>query len=243
LPQDLDVAKETYKEVFAFLGSAAAKYFTIPCLSFLFHARLVCMYFQNLKVWHRLLAPGQRHHPPDRPRELRVPGRVRYYHFSFARFPEHHRNHKYRLMIGTDSHSPNAGGLGMIAVGVGGADAVDAMANLPWELKAPKIIGVKLTGTLDGWTAPKDVCLKVAAMLTTRGGTGYVLEYFGPGVTSISATGMATICNMGAEVGATTSLFPYSPSMASYLHSTGRGAIANAADTYKDFLRADDGAK
>ncbi len=108
------------------------------------------------------------------------------------------------LMIGTDSHTPNAGGLGMVAVGVGGADAVDVMANIPWELKCPKVIGVKLTGKLHDWTSPKDVILKVAGILTVKGGTGAIVEYFGPGVDSISCTGMATICNMGAEIGATT---------------------------------------
>jgi len=106
-------------------------------------------------------------------------------------------------MIGTDSHTPNAGGLGMCAIGVGGADAVDVMAGLPWELKCPKVIGVKLTGKVTGWTSPKDIILKVADVLTVKGGTGAIVEYFGPGVDSISATGMATICNMGAEIGAT----------------------------------------
>lgn len=143
------------------------------------------------------------------------------------------------LMIGTDSHTPNAGGLGMVAIGVGGADAVDVMANIPWELKAPKILGVKLTGALSGWTSPKDVILKLAGILTVKGGTGYIVEYFGPGLESISCTGMGTICNMGAEIGATTSLFPYNSRMAAYLRATQRGDIAAAAETFKDHLRAD----
>jgi aconitate hydratase len=113
------------------------------------------------------------------------------------------------MMIGTDSHTPNAGGLGMIAIGVGGADAVDVMAGLPWELKMPKLIGIKLTGKMNGWTAPKDVILKVAGILTVKGGTGAIVEYFGEGAESMSATGKATICNMGAEIGATCSLFAY----------------------------------
>ncbi|KAL8744921.1 MAG: hypothetical protein Q9190_002902, partial [Brigantiaea leucoxantha] len=135
------------------------------------------------------------------------------------------------MMLGTDSHTPNAGGLGAIAIGVGGADAVDAMVDAPWELKAPRILGVRLEGRLSGWTTPKDVILKLAGLLTVRGGTGSVIEYHGPGVDTISCTGMATICNMGAEVGATTSLFPFSPSMAPYLESTRRGSIATAAST------------
>eukprot|EP00298_Acanthocystis_sp_HF-20_P011451 c19400_g1_i1.p1 GENE.c19400_g1_i1~~c19400_g1_i1.p1 ORF type:complete len:779 (+),score=302.75 c19400_g1_i1:44-2380(+) len=146
------------------------------------------------------------------------------------------------LMIGTDSHTPNAGGLGMCAIGVGGADAVDVMAGLPWELKAPKVIGVKLTGKLNGWTSPKDVILKVAGILTVKGGTGAIVEYFGPGVESLSCTGMATICNMGAEIGATTSVFPYTARMNSYLGSTGREQIASLADTHKSLLTADEGA-
>ncbi|ORX54440.1 aconitate hydratase [Hesseltinella vesiculosa] len=144
------------------------------------------------------------------------------------------------LMLGTDSHTPNAGGLGTVAIGVGGADAVDAMAAIPWELKAPRVIGVKLTGQLSPWASPKDVILKLAGDLTVRGGTGHIIEYFGQGVDSLSCTGMATICNMGAEVGATTSLFPYSNSMKSYLAATGRSAVAKAADANRDFLRADD---
>ncbi|KAK5582887.1 hypothetical protein RB653_004476 [Dictyostelium firmibasis] len=143
------------------------------------------------------------------------------------------------LMIGTDSHTPNAGGLGMVAVGVGGADAVDVMAGIPWELKAPKIIGVKLTGSLKGWSSPKDVILRVADILTVKGGTGAIVEYFGSGVESLSCTGMATICNMGAEIGATTSLFPFNKRMVDYLNSTGRSNIANAANTFKHNLVAD----
>jgi len=146
------------------------------------------------------------------------------------------------LMIGTDSHTPNAGGLAMVAIGVGGADAVDVMAGLPWELKAPKVIGVKLTGKLNGWTSPKDVILKVAGILTVKGGTGAIVEYHGPGVDSISATGMATICNMGAEIGATTSIFPYNHRMADYLASTGRKDIAQMANAYSKFLNPDSGA-
>eukprot|EP00010_Vexillifera_abyssalis_P002083 CAMPEP_0201550860 /NCGR_PEP_ID=MMETSP0173_2-20130828/7140_1 /ASSEMBLY_ACC=CAM_ASM_000268 /TAXON_ID=218659 /ORGANISM="Vexillifera sp., Strain DIVA3 564/2" /LENGTH=777 /DNA_ID=CAMNT_0047960961 /DNA_START=13 /DNA_END=2346 /DNA_ORIENTATION=- len=148
------------------------------------------------------------------------------------------------LMIGTDSHTPNAGGLGMVAIGVGGADAVDVMADIPWELKAPKYIGVKLTGKLSGWASPKDVILKVAGILTVKGGTGAIVEYFGDGVESISCTGMGTICNMGAEIGATTSLFPYNKRMASYLESTGRTDIAQEATKFATAcLTADPGAK
>jgi aconitate hydratase len=145
------------------------------------------------------------------------------------------------LMIGTDSHTPNAGGLSMIAVGVGGADAVDVMAGLPWELKAPKVIGVKLTGELSGWTSPKDVILKVAGKLTVAGGTGAIVEYFGPGCESLSATGAATICNMGAEIGATTSVFPYTRRQGDYLRATNRSGIAGLADEYAvELLRADE---
>ncbi|KAI9205011.1 aconitase family-domain-containing protein [Polychytrium aggregatum] len=147
------------------------------------------------------------------------------------------------LMIGTDSHTPNAGGLGMVAIGVGGADAVDVMANIPWELKCPKVIGVKLTGKLSGWTSPKDIILKLAGILTVKGGTGSIVEYFGPGLDSISCTGMATICNMGAEIGATTSLFPYSKRMADYLRATTRPYIADWADAFQHNLTADAGAK
>ena len=134
------------------------------------------------------------------------------------------------MMIGTDSHTPNAGGLGMIAIGVGGADAVDVMAGMPWELKMPKIIGVRLSGKLSGWASPKDVILKLAGLLTVKGGTNAVIEYFGEGTASLSATGKATICNMGAEVGATTSLFPYDEAMARYLRATGREEVASLAD-------------
>lgn len=134
------------------------------------------------------------------------------------------------MMIGTDSHTPNAGGLGMIAVGVGGADAADVMSGMPWELKMPRLIGVKLTGKLNGWAAPKDVILKLAGILTVKGGTNAIIEYFGPGTATLSATGKATICNMGAEVGATTSLFPYDAKIAAYLRATGRSEVADLAD-------------
>ena len=143
------------------------------------------------------------------------------------------------MMIGTDSHTVNAGGLGMIAIGVGGADACDVMAGLPWELKFPKLIGVKLTGKLNGWTTPKDVILKVAGILTVKGGTGAVVEYFGEGATSMSCTGKGTICNMGAEIGATTSTFGYDDSMSRYLKATGRADIAALADGIKQHLTAD----
>ena len=143
------------------------------------------------------------------------------------------------MMIGTDSHTVNAGGLGMIAIGVGGADAVDVMAGMPWELKFPKLIGVKLTGKLNGWTAPKDVILKVAGILTVKGGTGAIIEYFGPGAESMSCTGKGTICNMGAEVGATTSTFGYDDSMERYLRATGRDDVADAANEVKEHLTAD----
>jgi aconitate hydratase len=143
------------------------------------------------------------------------------------------------MMIGTDSHTVNAGGLGMVAIGVGGADACDVMAGLAWELKWPKLIGVKLTGKLSGWTAPKDVILKVAGILTVKGGTGAIVEYFGEGATAMSCTGKGTICNMGAEIGATTSTFGYDDSMSRYLKATGRADIADAADTIKEHLTAD----
>lgn len=143
------------------------------------------------------------------------------------------------LMIGTDSHTPNAGGLCMLAIGVGGADAVDVMAGMPWELKFPKIIGVKLKGSLNGWTSSKDVILKLAGILTVKGGTGSVIEYFGEGASSISCTGKGTICNMGAEIGATTSIFPYDSRMKDYLESTGRSLIAAKSDAVKECLTAD----
>lgn len=143
------------------------------------------------------------------------------------------------MMIGTDSHTPNAGGLGMVAIGVGGADAVDVMAGMPWELKLPKIFGVKLTGKLSGWTSPKDVILKLAGLLTVKGGTNAIIEYFGEGTKSISATGKATICNMGAEVGATTSIFPYDEKIAEYLIATGRKEITDVANNIKEYLQAD----
>ncbi len=143
------------------------------------------------------------------------------------------------MMIVTDSHNVNAGGLGMLAIGVGGADAVDVMADMPWELKFPKLIGVKLTGKLNGWTAPKDVILKVAGILTVKGGTGAIIEYFGEGAEAMSCTGKGTICNMGAEVGATTSTFGYDASMERYLRSTGRDDVADAANAVKEHLTAD----
>ena len=146
------------------------------------------------------------------------------------------------MMIGTDSHTPNAGGLGMVAIGVGGADAVDVMTGFPFNVRWPKVIGVRLTGTLSGWSSPKDVILEVARVLTVEGGTGAIVEYFGPGADSISATGKATICNMGAEIGATCSLFGYDANMAAYLKATGREAIADAADRVTNDLRPDDGA-
>jgi aconitate hydratase len=147
------------------------------------------------------------------------------------------------MMIGTDSHTPNAGGLGMIAIGVGGADAVDVMTGSPFNVQWPKVIGVKLTGQLSGWSSPKDVILEVARLLTVEGGTGAVVEYFGDGADSISATGKATICNMGAEIGATCSLFAYDSNMSEYLRNTGRGDVAAAADLVASELRADEGAQ
>ena len=143
------------------------------------------------------------------------------------------------MMIGTDSHTPNAGGLGMIAIGVGGADVVDVMTGMEWELKMPKLIGVKLTGSLSGWASPKDVILKLAGILTVKGGTNAIIEYFGPGAASLSATGKATICNMGAEVGATTSLFPFDLNMATYLRATGRDDVAEWVTAVSDYLEAD----
>jgi len=143
------------------------------------------------------------------------------------------------MMIGTDSHTVNAGGLGMLAIGVGGADAVDVMAGMPWELKFPKLIGVKLTGKLSGWTAPKDVILKVAGLLTVKGGTGAIVEYFGEGAQNLSCTGKGTICNMGAEIGATTSTFGYDTAMERYLRATGRDAVADAANEVKEHLTGD----
>jgi len=143
------------------------------------------------------------------------------------------------MMIGTDSHTVNAGGLGMIAIGVGGADAVDVMAGMPWELKMPRIIGVKLSGQMSKWTAPKDVILKLAGILTVKGGTNSIIEYFGEGAETISCTGKATICNMGAEIGATTSLFPYDKTMGRYLEATGREFVAREADLHRELLKAD----
>jgi aconitate hydratase len=147
------------------------------------------------------------------------------------------------MMIGTDSHTPNAGGLGMIAIGVGGADAVDVMAGMPWELKFPKLIGVKLTGKLSGWTSPKDVILKVAGILTVKGGTGAIVEYFGEGADTISCTGKGTICNMGAEIGATTSLFPYDRKMYDYLAATEREEVGKLANEIAEYLRPDEGSE
>jgi aconitate hydratase len=147
------------------------------------------------------------------------------------------------MMIGTDSHTPNAGGLGMVAIGVGGADAVDVMTGFPFNVRWPKVIGVKLTGTLSGWSSPKDVILEVARVLTVEGGTGAIVEYFGPGADNISATGKATICNMGAEIGATCSVFGYDDNMGAYLRSTGRSDIAAAAEKVASDLRPDDGAQ
>ncbi|MXP06347.1 MULTISPECIES: aconitate hydratase [unclassified Apibacter] len=143
------------------------------------------------------------------------------------------------MMIGTDSHTPNAGGLGMVAIGVGGADAVDVMAGMSWELKFPKLIGIHLKGKLNGWTAPKDIILEVTGLLTVKGGTGCIIEYFGEGAESLSATGKGTICNMGAEVGATTSIFAYDENMSKYLKATGRTEVADMADKIKEELRSD----
>ena len=143
------------------------------------------------------------------------------------------------MMIGTDSHTVNAGGLGMVAIGVGGADAVDVMADMPWELLFPKLIGVKLTGELNSWASAKDVILKVAGILTVKGGTGAIVEYFGPGAEKLSCTGKGTICNMGAEIGATTSLFGFDKTMVKYLNATGRAEVAERASTIADYLRAD----
>lgn len=147
------------------------------------------------------------------------------------------------MMIGTDSHTPNAGGLGMIAIGVGGADAVDVMSGMAWELKFPKITGIKLTGKLSGWTSPKDVILKLAGILTVKGGTGAIIEYFGEGTASISCTGKGTICNMGAEIGATTSIFPFDKRMFAYLKATEREEIGNLANELSDYLKADEGSE
>ncbi|EJX07827.1 aconitase [gut metagenome] len=143
------------------------------------------------------------------------------------------------MMVGTDSHTPNAGGLGMLAIGVGGADAVDVMTGMEWELKVPRIIGVELKGKLRPWTSAKDVILKLAGMMTVKGGTNAILEYFGEGTASLSCTGKATICNMGAEVGATTSVFPYDDKMSAYLRATGRSSVADAADACRVELQAD----
>ena len=143
------------------------------------------------------------------------------------------------MMIGTDSHTPNAGGLTMAAIGVGGADAADVMSGMEWELKMPKIIGVKLTGKLKGFASPKDIILKLAGILTVKGGTNSIIEYFGEGTLSLPATGKSTVCNMGAEVGATTSIFPFDNHTYDYLNATGRNEIANLAEKYKEYLKAD----
>ncbi|SHK75608.1 aconitase [Chitinophaga jiangningensis] len=192
--QDLAIANDTNKEVYAFLSSISDKY--------------------GIGFWK----PGA--------------GIIHQVVLENYAFPG-------GMMIGTDSHTPNAGGLGMVAIGVGGADAVDVMAGLPWELKMPKLIGVKLTGKMSGWTSAKDIILKVAGILTVKGGTGAIVEYFGEGADSFSATGKATICNMGAEIGATCSLFAYDEKMAEYLKLTSRAEVAAAADAVKEHLRPD----
>uniref|UniRef100_A0A5S6QLB6 Aconitate hydratase, mitochondrial n=1 Tax=Trichuris muris TaxID=70415 RepID=A0A5S6QLB6_TRIMR len=196
--EDLSRAKITNKEVYDFLGSAAAKY--------------------GIGFWN----PGS--------------GIIHQIFLENYAFPG-------LLLIGTDSHTPNGGGLGGLCIGVGGADAVDVMAGLPWELKCPKVLGVKLDGELSGWTSAKDVILRIAEVLTAKGGTGFIIEYFGPGVNSISCTGMGTICNMGAEVGATTSLFPYNHRMRLYLEATGRKGIAELCEQCQSLLSADAGAE
>ncbi|MFT3675626.1 MAG: aconitate hydratase [Chitinophagaceae bacterium] len=191
---DLQVARETNKEVYDFLASISNKY--------------------GIGFWK----PGA--------------GIIHQVVLENYAFPG-------GMMIGTDSHTPNAGGLGMVAIGVGGADAVDVMAGLPWELKMPKLIGVKLTGKMSGWTSCKDVILWVAGQLTVKGGTGAIVEYFGPGADSMSATGKGTVCNMGAEIGATCSLFAYDEKMSAYLKATGREEVAALADGIRDHLRPD----
>lgn len=192
---DLQVAKDTNKEVYDFLASVSNKY--------------------GIGFWK----PGA--------------GIIHQVVLENYAFPG-------GMMIGTDSHTPNAGGLGMVAIGVGGADAVDVMAGMPWELKWPKLIGVHLTGKLSGWASAKDVILKVAGILTVKGGTGAIVEYFGEGANSLSATGKGTICNMGAEIGATTSVFGYDEKIAAYLKGTDRADVAALADTVAEHLRADD---
>jgi aconitate hydratase len=192
--QDLQVAKETNREVYDFLSSISNKY--------------------GIGFWK----PGA--------------GIIHQVVLENYAFPG-------GMMIGTDSHTPNAGGLGMVAIGVGGADAVDVMAGLPWELKMPKVIGVKLTGKMSGWTSAKDVILWVAGQLTVKGGTGAIVEYFGPGADTMSATGKGTVCNMGAEIGATCSLFAYDEKMSDYLKATGRTEVAALADGIREHLRPD----
>jgi aconitate hydratase len=214
--KDLARAKDINQEVYDFLATATAK---------------VCLFICNFlyKVLIRFLQYGLGFWRPGS-------GIIHQIILENYAFPG-------GLMIGTDSHTPNAGGLGMIACGVGGADAVDVMADIPWELKCPKVIGVNLTGKISGWTTPKDVILKVAGILTVKGGTGAIVEYKGPGVESLSCTGMATICNMGAEIGATTSVFPFNKRMASYLEATKRPEIARYAQRFSHNLRADEGAE
>ena len=170
------------------------------------------------KIWYRILETRGRNYPPGGLENYAFPG---------------------GMMVGTDSHTVNAGGLGMIAIGVGGADAVDVMTGIPWELKFPKLIGIKLTGKLNGWSSPKDVILKVAGLLTVKGGTGAIVEYFGEGASTISCTGKGTICNMGAEIGATTSIFGYDSNMAKYLRATSRADIAEMADGIAGHLNGD----
>lgn len=147
------------------------------------------------------------------------------------------------MVVGTDSHTPNAGGMGMIAIDVGGADAVDVMAGLPWELMVPRVLGVRLNGELSGWATPKDIINKLVGILSVKGGTGSIIEYFGPGTQTLSATGMATVCNMGAETGATTSIFPYSPSMSKYLHANHHPDMAQDVESVSQELCANEGAE
>lgn len=214
--KDLARAININKEVYDFLATATAKVFTENSFSSVER----CLFFMQYGIgfWK----PGS--------------GIIHQILLENYAFPG-------GLMIGTDSHTPNAGGLGMIACGVGGADAVDVMAGIPWELKCPKAIGVNLTGKIGGWTTPKDVILKVAGILTVKGGTGAIVEYMGPGVESLSCTGMGTICNMGAEIGATTSLFPFNHRMADYLNATSRPEIAKYAQQFAYNLKADQGAE
>ncbi|ELU43233.1 aconitate hydratase [Rhizoctonia solani AG-1 IA] len=196
------------------------------------------------EVWDRVLEARVRYYPPNSTRELCCSGNVNAWNWSVA---FNHLPCRYctQLCVKIDSHTPNAGGLGTVAIGVGGADAVDAMTNTPWELKAPLVTGIHLTGKMGEWSTPKDLILHLAGKLTVRGGTGRILEYFGSGVHAQSCTGLATTANMGAEVGATTTVFPYTDSMRAYLHATGRGPVANAADqaAQAGYLAADEGAE